>query len=296
MQKTPTKSGFVALVGRPNAGKSTLMNWLLGESITMVSHKANATRKRINAIVMHENSQVIFVDTPGIHKQERLLNQFMLEEALKAIGDADLVLFLSPVNDGVKYYKEFLELNAQKRPHMVLLTKIDQYPKEKLFKTMQAYNDFQDEFLAVIPVSSVKNIGAKEILNEITKYLPDSPYLYDPEDLTTEHLRDIYREFIREAIFDNISDEVPYESDVLIAKVEEKATLEKIHATIIVEKPSQKAMMIGKDGAAIRRIGHDARLKIEHLIGKKVYLQLMVTVKKGWTKDRKALNELGYDL
>lgn len=295
MNEVTTRSGFVALVGRPNAGKSTLMNWLLGETITMVSHKANATRRRINAIVMHENNQIIFIDTPGLHKQEKLLNVFMLEEALKAIGDADLVLFLSPVNDGVKYYKEFLELNTKNRPHIVLLTKIDQYSREKLFATMQEFSALQDNFLALIPVSSTKGLGEKEVLNEIVKHLPESPYLYDPEDLTTEHLREIYREFIREAIFDNISDEIPYESDVLIKSVEEGETLEHIFAQIIVEKPTQKGMMIGKKGAAIKRIGTDARKKIEHLIQKKVFLELSVTVKKGWTKDKKSLQEMGYN-
>jgi len=295
MSQEKTKAGFVALVGRPNAGKSTLMNWLLGETITMVSHKANATRRRINAIVMHKNNQIIFIDTPGLHKQEKLLNQFMLEEALKAIGDADLVLFLSPVNDGVKYYKEFLALNDKKRPHIVLLTKIDQYSKEKLFATMQEFSALQDNFLALIPVSSTKGLGEKDILNEISKYIPESPYLYDPEDLTTEHLREIYREFIREAIFDNISDEIPYESDVVIKSVEEGDTMEHIFAQIIVEKPTQKGMMIGKKGTAIKRIGTDARQKIEHLIQKKVYLELSVTVKKGWTKDKKSLQDLGYN-
>lgn len=294
MAEVLTKSGFVALVGRPNAGKSTLMNWLLGETITMVSHKANATRRRINAIVMHENNQIIFIDTPGIQKQEKLLNEFMLEEALRAIGDADLVLFLSPVNDGTKYYKEFLELNTKNRPHIILLTKIDQYSKEKLFKTMQEFSLIQDEFLALIPVSSVKGVGEKDVLNEISKYLPESPFLYDPDDLTTEHLREIYREFIREAIFDNISDEIPYESDVIIKGVDEGET-EHIYAQIIVEKSTQKGMMIGKKGAAIKRIGTDARKKIEHLIQKKVYLELSVTVKKGWTKDKKSLQELGYN-
>jgi len=296
MSEKITKAGFVALIGRPNAGKSTLMNWLLGETITMVSQKANATRKRINAIVMHEDDQIIFVDTPGLHEQEKLLNKFMLEEALRAIGDADLVLFLSPVNDGVKYYKEFLALNKSKRKHVVLLTKIDQYSKEKLFKTMQAFSELQDEFEALIPVSSTQDIGAKDILDEIVKYLPESPYLFDPDDLTSENLRDIYREFIREAIFENISDEIPYESDVLINAVEESGKLERITATIIVEKPTQKGMMIGKKGAAIKRIGQDARVKIENLIRKKVYLELIVSVKPGWTRDKKALNDLGYEI
>ncbi len=295
MSNEATRSGFVALVGRPNAGKSTLMNWLLGETITMVSHKANATRRRINAIVMHKNNQIIFIDTPGIHKQEKLLNEFMLEEALKAIGDADLVLFLSPVNDGVKYYKEFLELNKKNRPHIVLLTKIDQYSKEKLFKTMQEFSAYQEEFLALIPVSSTKGLGEEDLLNEISKHIPESPYLYDPEHLTTEHLREIYREFIREAIFDNISDEIPYESDVLIKSIEEGDRLERIYAQIIVEKDSQKGMMIGKKGSAIKRIGTDARKKIENLIQKKVFLELAVVVKKGWTKDKKSLQELGYN-
>ncbi|HIE34782.1 MAG TPA: GTPase Era, partial [Campylobacterales bacterium] len=129
-----SKAGFVALVGRPNAGKSSLLNWLLGEKIAMVSHKAQATRKRLNAIVMHKNNQIIFVDTPGIHEKEKLLNRFMLEEALKAIGDCDLILFLSPVTDSLKNYEKFLELNRKNRPHIVLLTKIDQVSNEDLLK------------------------------------------------------------------------------------------------------------------------------------------------------------------
>ncbi len=288
-----TKSGFVAIVGRPNAGKSTLMNALLGEKISMVSQKANATRKRINAIVMHKHNQIIFVDTPGLHEKEKMLNQFMLEEALKAIGDCDLTLFLAPVTDSTQEYEKFLKLT--KRPHIVLLSKIDHVSNEKILQKIEEYQAFQEHFLAIIPVSVTKGgIGFESVLDEISKHLPISPYLYDPEDLTTEMLRDIYKEFIREAIFNNISEEIPYESDVLIDKVEEGKNLEKIRATIIVEKQTQKGIIIGKGGSAIKRIGKDARLQIENLIGKKVFLDLFVSVKKGWTNDKKFLEDMGY--
>jgi GTPase len=288
-----TRAGFVAIVGRPNAGKSTLMNALLGEKISMVSQKANATRKRINAIVMHKKNQIIFVDTPGLHEKEKMLHQFMMKEALKAIGDCDIILFLAPVTDSTEEYEKFLQLTN--RAHLVILSKIDHVSNEKILKKIQEYQKFQDNFSAIIPVSVTKGgIGFESVLDEITKHLPVSPYLYDPDDLTTEMLRDIYKEFIREAIFDNISDEIPYETDVLIDKVEESKTLEKIRATIIVEKQTQKGIIIGQGGAAIKRIGRDARLQIENLIGKKVFLDLFVSVKKGWTNDKKSLEDIGY--
>ncbi|PHR58164.1 MAG: GTPase Era [Arcobacter sp.] len=288
-----TRSGFVAVVGRPNAGKSTLTNALLGEKISMVSQKANATRKRINIIVMHKNNQLIFIDTPGLHEKEKMLNQFMMKEALKAIGDCDVILFMAPVTDSTEEYEKFLKLT--KKPHIVLLSKIDHVSNEKILLKIQEYQKFQDKFLAIIPVSVAKGgIGFESLLDETAKYLPVSPYLYDPEDLTTEMLRDIYKEFIREAIFDNISDEIPYETDVLIDKIEEGKTLEKIRATIIVEKQTQKGIIIGKGGSAIKRIGRDSRLQIENLIGKKVFLDLFVSVKKGWTNDKQSLEDIGY--
>lgn len=289
-----TKAGFVALIGRPNAGKSTLMNWLLGEKIAMVSQKANATRKRLNAIVMHKGDQIIFVDTPGLHQKEKLLNQFMLEEALKAIGDCDLVVYLAPASDSIKHYKHFLELNRHKRKHIIVLSKIDTVKQSQLLSRISEYNQFSNEFEALIPFSVTKSVGRGDLLDTIVKYLDESPYLFDPEDLTTEMVRDIYREFIREAIFENISDEIPYSSDVLIEKVDDTGDLERVRAKIIVEKESQKGIIIGKGGSAIKRIGRDSRIKIEELIGKKVYLDLFVSVKPNWTSDKKMLDELGY--
>lgn len=291
-----SKAGFVAIVGRPNAGKSTLMNHILGEKIALVSQKANATRRRSQAIVMHNDDQIIFIDTPGLHQKEKLLNQFMLDEALKAIGDCDVVIFLAPASDKLEDYEKFLELNQDRRKHILVLTKIDRISQEALLKKILEYNQYSDKFEALIPFSVNKNVGAKDLLDVLTKHLDESPYLYDPEDLTTEMLRDIYKEFIREGIFENISDEIPYESDVIIDKIDEEENLQRIRATIIVEKESQKGIIIGKGGTAIKRIGQHAREKIENLSGVKAYLDLFVSVKKGWSNDKEFLNELGYRL
>jgi len=289
-----TKAGFVSLIGRPNAGKSTLMNSLLGEKIAMVSQKANATRRRSNAIVMYEDTQIIFVDTPGLHEREKILNQFMLDEALKAMGDCDLIVYLAPVTDSVEHYEKFLKLNNSKVKHIIVLSKIDQVSQDKLFKKISQYNQFAEHFEALIPVAIPKKVGHEDLLKTIGKNLPESPFLFDPEDLTSELVRDIYSGFIREGIFENVSDEIPYESDVMIDSIEENGKVDKIYATIIIEKESQKGIIIGRGGESIKRIGKSAREKIERLSGKKAYLNLQVSVKKGWSKDKASLEELGY--
>lgn len=290
-----TKCGYVSVVGRPNAGKSSLLNWFLGEKIAMVSHKANATRKRMNLIVMHEDNQIIFVDTPGIHQTEKLLNQFMLEEALKAMGDCDLILFLAPITDKVTYYEDFLEKNTKNIKHLLLLTKIDFISNKEVLAKIDEYKKYENMYEAIIPVSIKKQTKQVDILDEVVKYLPKHPYLFDPEILTTEHLRGIFKEFIREAIFENISDEIPYETDVIINSVKEKDEIDIIKATIIVQKSTQKGMIIGKNASAIKRIGIASRKKIEKLTGKRVYLELFVSIKKGWTKNKEFLKELGYE-
>ena len=291
-----TKCGYVSVVGRPNAGKSSLLNWLVGEKIAMVSHKANATRKRSNIIVMHEDDQIVFVDTPGIHETEKLINKFMLDEALKAMGDCDLILFLAPVTDQLKYYEDFLVKNKKKINHILLLTKIDNVSNEEVLTKMEEYGKYSDKYESIIPVSIKKATTHADILDSVVKHLPEHPYLFDPEIMTTEHMRDIFKEFIRESIFENISDEIPYETDVLMNKVEEKPKIDVIKATIIVQKGTQKGMIIGKNAEAIKRIGQAARLKIEKLTGRKCYLELFVSIKKGWTKDKQGLRSLGYDI
>lgn len=289
------KCGFVAVVGRPNAGKSSLLNFVLGETIAMVSHKANATRKRSNLIVMHKNSQIIFVDTPGLHHKEKLLNQYMMDEALKAIGDCDLICFLAPITDDVSHYKEFLTKNTKNRPHFLVLTKIDFVSKDEVFAKIKEYNSLDSNHLGIIPFTTKNESTKKTFLDAIEKNLPFGDFLFDTEILTTDYIRDIYKEFIREAIFEKISDEIPYETDIKIDKIEEKPNVDVIKATIIVEKQNQKGMIIGENAASIKRIGKYAREKIEKLSGKKAYLELFVSVKKGWSKNKQALKDFGYD-
>ena len=290
-----TKAGFVAVVGRPNAGKSTLLNYLVGEKLAMVSKKAQATRKRMNIIVMHEDAQIIFVDTPGIHQKERLLNQFMMDEALKAMGDSDLILFLAPVTDKLTEYEKFLNLTQSRGiKHIVVLTKIDHAKQGDILQKLGEYQKYQDRFEAIIPFSVNKNVGRGQLLDTLSKYLPDSPFLYDPELLTTEHIRNIYKELIRESIFENLSDEIPYESDVTIEKIDESDTLDSVYATIVVEKETQKGMIVGQGGIGIKRVGKSARQQMELFSGKKIFLDLHVSVKKGWSKNKEGLEEFGY--
>ncbi|EIF50762.1 GTPase Era [Sulfurovum sp. AR] len=294
-EEIDTKAGFVAVVGRPNAGKSTLLNHIVGEKLAMVSKKAQATRKRMNIIVMHDDAQIIFVDTPGIHEKERLLNQFMLDEALKAMGDSDLIIFLAPVTDKLTEYEKFLKLTQAKGvKHIVVLTKIDHVKQGDILAKLGEYQKYQDSFEAIIPFSVNKKVGKKQLLDEICKHLPISPFLYDPEILTTEHIRNIYKELIRESIFENLSDEIPYESDVTIEKIDESDTIDKVYATIVVEKETQKGMIVGQKGAGIKRVGKLAREQMELFSGKKIFLDLHVAVKKGWSKNKDGLEEFGY--
>jgi len=294
MSDVQTKAGFVSVLGRPNAGKSSLLNWLIGEKIAMVSHKANATRKRSNIIAMHKNAQIIFVDTPGIHEKERLLNQFMMDEALKAMGDCDLILFLAPATDSLKNYEKFLQLNKKNTPHILLLTKVDETNKTELFKKIELYSKYQEKFQALIPISIKKGITQSYLLDEIIKELPEHPYLYDTEILTTDPVKDLYKEYIREAIFNNTSEEIPYFADVLVEKVEESDEIDNIYATIIVDKKSQKGILIGKNGRTLQRIGFEARKSIENLACKKIFLKLHVVVKQGWSQDKDLLKKIGY--
>ncbi|PHS33367.1 MAG: GTPase Era [Sulfurovum sp.] len=290
-----TKAGFVAVVGRPNAGKSTLLNHVVGEKLAMVSKKAQATRKRMNIIVMHDDTQIIFVDTPGIHEKERLLNKFMMNEALKAMGDADLIVFLAPITDKLTEYEKFLKMTETRgTKHIVLLTKMDHVKQGDILKKLGEYQKYQERFEAIIPFSVNKKVGKAQLLNEISKHLPDSPFLYDTEILTTDNIRDIYKELIRESIFENLSDEIPYESDVTIEKIDETDTLDTVYATIVVEKETQKGMIVGQKGEGIKRVGKFARQQMEIFSGKRIFLDLHVSVKKGWSKNKDGLEEFGY--
>lgn len=291
-----TRAGFVATLGRPNAGKSTLLNHLLGEKIALVSHKANATRKQLQMIVPYAplQAQIVFVDTPGIHHKEKLLNQYMLSQALKAMGDCDLALYLAPVSDEVIHYEHFLHL-SEGLPHLLLLTKIDTCTKEQLLQKIAQYQAYEKYFLSLLPISVKKGFERERLLHQIAMHLPTSPFFYDANLLTPTHLKEIYKEMIRESLFENLSDEIPYEADVVIKSFEEGAKLDRIHAHIIVEKQSQKAVVIGKGGSGIKRIGICARKKISSLSNKDIFLKLDVEVHRGWSKQKDILKKIGYD-
>jgi GTP-binding protein Era len=288
------RAGFVAVVGRPNAGKSSLLNYIIRENLAIVSQKANATRKRVNIVHTYEDTQIIFIDTPGIHQKEKLLNKFMLNEAIKASLGADLILFLSPASDSTAEYLKFLKI-IDNREHILLLTKVDTISNDDLLHKIEEYNAFSDRYKELIPVSIKKRHYVDYMLKAIASYIPDSPFYYDEETITTETLREIMKELIREALFDKLSEELPYESDVIVTDVKEEKSITKVYAKVIVDKNSQKGMVIGKNGATIKRIGISAREKIEKIIDNKCYLEVSVIVKKGWTTDKESLKELGYE-
>lgn len=285
------KSGFVSIIGRTNAGKSTLINSLLGEKIALVSHKQNATRRKIKAIVMHEKNQIIFIDTPGLHESGATLNQLLIQSAIKSIGDCDVILFVASVFDSIKDYENFLSLNPQV-PHIIALNKVDLTNNATLLKKLSEYTKFSEHFKAIIPYSSKKKSYKKGLLDEIVKYLDEHEYFYDPEFLSASSEKELYRDFILESIYENLSDELPYSSEVLINRTKDTPNLLILEANIITDTNSHKAMLIGKEGATLKRIGKDTRFKISKLAQKKVLLKLFITVKKNWQKDENFLKKL----
>ena len=288
------KSGFVSIIGRTNAGKSSFLNALLNEKIAIVSHKQNATRRKINGIVMNGEDQVIFTDTPGLHESNKAINQLLINQAIKSMGDCDLIVFLAPIHDDTSDYEKFLALNPEK-PHILVLTKVDESSNAKVLEKITKYQKFQDKFAALLTFSTKQPTYKKPLLDEICKLLPEHEYFYDPEFLTLTNEKEIFREFILEAIYENLSDEIPYLSDAIIKSVKEKTGITEIYASIITERDIHKSMIIGKNGETIKRIGIFARKLIQNLTNTKVFLKLDVVVKKGWSKEEKSLNQIiGY--
>ena len=288
------KSGFVSIIGRTNAGKSSFLNALLNEKIAIVSHKQNATRRKINGIVMNGEDQIIFTDTPGLHESNKAINQLLISQAIKSMGDCDLIVFLAPIHDDTSDYEKFLALNPEK-PHILVLTKVDESSNAKVLEKITQYQQFQDKFAALLTFSTKQPTYKKPLLDEICKLLPEHEYFYDPEFLTPTNEKEIFREFILEAIYENLSDEIPYLSDAIIKSVKEKTGITEIYASIITERDIHKSMIIGKNGETIKRIGIFARKLIQNLTNTKVFLKLDVVVEKGWSKEEKSLNQIiGY--
>jgi len=298
----PVKSGMVAIVGPPNAGKSTLMNCLLGQKISIVTPKPQTTRNRILGVVNEDDYQIVLLDTPGLHKSRVPLNQEMVRIAMDSLAEVDVVLFLVDISLPVpekqkeEKQKELAAIMQKVRcPAIMVLNKVDLLEKEKLLPMIGAYSSLFP-FQAVIPLSALKGDGTDRLLTEILTLLPMGPR-YFPEDIPTDATeRFLVAEIIREKVFLQTGQEIPYSTAVTIEsfKEDEVKHLVTIHATIVVERDSQKGIVIGKGGAKLKSIGTAARKDIERLIDNKVLLKLWVKVKKKWSEDERFLKELGF--
>lgn len=291
------KSGFVAIVGRPNVGKSTLLNRILGQKIAITSNKPQTTRNRILGIHNFEGGQALFVDTPGIHKPKGKLNRFMVDQAISACSDVDLVLFLVEANDkpggGDEYILRLLE--KAKAPVCLVINKIDMVEPQSLLALIDAYAQ-RFEFKEVVPICAENGDGVPQLLQAIEPYLPEGPQFYPDDMLTDQPERFIVAEMVREKVMRRTSEEIPYGVAVQVETFEEKPekNLVVIQATIHVERDSHKKIIVGKGGQMIRTLGQDARYEIERFLGTKVFLELFVRVDKDWSQSERMLRELGY--
>jgi GTP-binding protein Era len=291
------KCGFVAIIGAPNAGKSTLLNKLLGQKLSITSKKPQTTRNRILGIIHRPNAQVVFLDTPGIHPSDKPLNIRIVEIALSVLGDVDLVLLLADASKPNAESERFLlgSLKKQKTPVILALNKIDLIKKPALLLQISAWTE-QYPFLSVVPISALQGDQLKALLAAMIQALPDGPPLYPEEALTDLPMRFIAAEMIREKVFRLTGQEIPYAAAVTVDSFqsEKENGRIRIHATIHVERDSQKGIVIGKNGAKLKQIGEAARKEIETMVNAGVFLKLFVRVQKNWSKDTRAIRRFGY--
>jgi GTP-binding protein Era len=292
----PFRCGYVALVGRPNVGKSTLMNRLLGQKLSITSRKPQTTRHRILGIKTTDEAQIVYVDTPGIHHGDKqALHRYLNRAALSILQDVNVIVFLV---EAMKWEDEDqLALSHCEKsgcPVILAVNKVDQIKdKDKLLPYLREVSA-RYPFVAVVPISAKQGTQLEELERCITRELPESEPLYPEDQITDRSVRFLATEIIREKLVRLLGDELPYATSVEIEKFDEGADLVKIYAIIWVERDNQKAIVIGKDGAKLKRIGQEARVDLETLLEKKVYLKTWVKVKRGWADDERALQQLGY--
>lgn len=292
--------GFVAIIGRPNVGKSTLMNHLIGQKISITSRKPQTTRNRILGIDTDGEYQAAYVDTPGLHRQEaRAINHLMNRAAESALGDVDLVLFVvDPFvwnDDDEMAFARVRQAHNAGCPAVLILNKLDQVgDKSKLLPAIEKLSAKLD-FEAIIPVSALKGVNLPEVKNTIKKYLPEGGHMFDDDSVTDRSQRFLAAEIVREKLMRQMGDELPYSATVEIEEFREDKALLRISAVILVERDGQKKMVIGAGGQRIKKIGSEARIDMEKLFDSKVFLRLFVKVKAGWADDKRALKSLGYD-
>jgi len=296
-ERQPPRSGTVALVGRPNAGKSTLLNRILGQKVSIVSEKPQTTRNRIVGILNDPRGQIAFLDTPGIHRPLHKLNVRMMDHVRTAFGEADVIALIvdasEPFGGGDKYVIEMLRETTAAR--FALLNKIDTVKKNKLLPIMQQYGGF-GLFDEIVPISAAKGEGVPPLVDLFFSRMPEGPPIYPVEDFTTQPERFYAAEIIREKVLHHTSDELPYTTAVAVDRYEEDEKIIKIYATIFVERETQKPIIIGKGGERIKQIGTEARLDLESFLGTRIFLDLHVGVHERWREDERFLGELEWPL
>lgn len=294
------KCGFVTILGRPNVGKSTLLNQILGQKIVIATDKAQTTRKRIKGILTDEKGQIIFVDTPGIHRPLNKLGEFLLDEAKIAVPDADLILFLvdgsEPAGKGDKWIVENI-LKKSNIQTILVMNKLDKVKNiQKVEENMMSYKTLFEENVPIVRISAKTGRNKDTLLSNILKRLPDGDLLYPDDVVTEESMRSVTEEIIREKILINTQDEIPHSVAIKVDRYEEKDDIDKIYATIYCEQKSQKGILIGKGGSLLKTIGTQARIELEEIANKKVFLSLEVKVEKDWRKKDKILKNFGYGI
>ncbi|GAK04180.1 GTP-binding protein Era [Geomicrobium sp. JCM 19037] len=290
------KSGFISLIGRPNAGKSTLLNQVIGQKIAIMSDKPQTTRNKIQAVHTTADEQMIFLDTPGIHKPKHRLGEFMVSQALDTLKEVDVVLFFIDVSEkfggGEAYILESLQ--RVNTPVFLVMNKIDKIHPDQLLERIDEYRHHYD-FKEVIPISALYNQNVDVLTKEIRKYLPEGPKYYPDEQITDHPERFIIAELIREKVLAHTRDEIPHSIAVIIDSVKERPNQKTyVQATIVVERQSQKGIVIGKQGAMLKKVGQEARKDIRVLLGSDIFLELWVKVQKDWRNKARFLNEQGY--
>lgn len=293
--ETQHKSGFAALIGRPNVGKSTLMNTLIGQKIAITSNKPQTTRNRIQTVYTGEEGQIVFLDTPGIHKARNKLGEYMVKTAERTFQDVDVILFLVEpttfIGEGERRIVE--QLRSVRIPVILVVNKIDTVKKNDLFKVIDTYRK-QMDFAEIVPVSAFQNTNTQELVSCIMKYLPYGPAFYDEDTVTDQPQRQIVAELIREQALRTLEEEIPHGIAVTIESMKQLRRIVEIQATIICERASHKGIIIGKGGEMLRRIGSQARFGIEKMLGQHVNLKLWVKVKKDWRDSEYLLKNFGY--
>ena len=293
------KCGYVTVVARPNVGKSTFLNCVLGQKVAITTNTAQTTRKQIKGILTDETSQIIFVDTPGIHKPINKLGEFLEEQSLNALRDADIILFMTDGSSKKGKGDEWIVKNTLcgiKKPIIIVINKTDLIKDEvELEANICTYKMMFENNLPVFKISSKTGKNIDKLLEKIKELMPNSPPLYPFDIVTDQNMRMIASEVIREKIILNTKDEIPHSVAVLIDDYRSENDMDKIKATIFVSSDSQKGIIIGSKGSMLKKIGTEARLEIENIIEGKVFLELFVKVKKNWQKDKTALKMLGYE-